>query len=211
MLDQLASDIAPRERYHFYRQRKLSQDIDELRLIDDAYELARDRGDNLLAGERTATAFDHRAVLGDFIGAVYVYGNVVDVIQILDVNAMRFQSVRSFDRARDRALDAPLDFRELVDEQVGGRSGTDADPGVADNMLDRLACGCQLLLDLGHRSPALISSALAADRCRRLRTVRLRTRSTRKASDADGSCGRRQRHRRPSRLRARFRSPNRRH
>src|SRR2546423_4867810 len=138
-LDELARDIASRERDHFDRQRKFSQYIDQLRLVDDAHEFARNRGDNLLPRERTAATFDHRAVLGDFIGAVDVNGNVVDIVQILDVNAVRLQSICSLDRARDRAFYTALDFGKLVDEQVGSRSGADADPRIADSVFDRLA------------------------------------------------------------------------
>src|SRR5207253_4766390 len=148
--------------------RKVSQYVDKLRLIDDAHELARDRGDNLLARERTAAAFDHRAVLGDFIGAVDVDGNVIDIVQVLDVDAMRLQSVCRFDRARNRTLDASFDLRELVDEQVGSRPRADADPSIVDNMLDCFSCDRPFLLVLDHSSPELISFARAANRYRRL-------------------------------------------
>ena len=73
---ELARDVAARHRDDLDRQRKLAEHRNELRRIDDADELARDRGDDLLARQRAAAALDHRAVLGHLVGAVDVDGNV---------------------------------------------------------------------------------------------------------------------------------------
>ena len=53
----------------------------------------------------------------DFVGAVDVDRDVADVVELLDVDAVRLQPLGRLDRARDRALDPVLDLRELVDEE----------------------------------------------------------------------------------------------
>ena len=68
-----------------------------------------------------------------------IRGKVAGVVELLDADPVRLETLGGLDRARDGALDAPLDLRELVDEEVRGRAGTHADPRVVDDVLDRFA------------------------------------------------------------------------
>src|SRR6185437_14397626 len=73
-LDQFVRHMALGYRDHFDRQRKVAEHADQLGLVDDAYVLRGDRGDDLFPRQRAAAAFDHRAVGGGFIGPVDIHG-----------------------------------------------------------------------------------------------------------------------------------------
>src|ERR1700682_6354957 len=149
-LDQLVRGEAARHRNYLDRQRKVAQHADQFRLVDDAHELLRHRGDDLFPGQRAAAALDHRTVLGYFVGAVDVDGQRVDGGELEHGDAVTLQPFRGLDRAGNRAFDAMLYLRQLVDEVVGGRAAAHANVGVVDDVLDRLAGDQMFLLVLGH-------------------------------------------------------------
>ena len=149
-LDDLARDVGARHRDHLHRQREAPERGDELRLVGDADEGARDRGDDLLARERAAAALDHREALGDLVGAVDVDRQLVHVVEVEDRMPCERSRCSGPLGARDRAAEAPLHARELVDEAVGGRPGPDADDRVLDEVGDRRAPRCRLQFVLGH-------------------------------------------------------------
>ena len=108
--------------------------------------------DSLRALPPPAATLDHRAGRRDFVSAVDVDGNVADVVQLLDVDAVLLQPFRGAGGARDRALDPVLDPGQLVDEAVRRGTGADADPRVVDDVAQRLARDQLFLFVLGHRS-----------------------------------------------------------
>ena len=138
-LQHLAADVAARHRDHLDRQRELAQHRHQLRGVADADELPRHRGDDLLARERAAAALDHVQVLGDLVGAVDVHRQLVDAVQVEDADAVLLQPLGARFRGGHRAFDAALDGGERVDEEVHRRAGADADHGVLDDVLERLA------------------------------------------------------------------------
>ena len=148
-LEHLAPDVAPRHGDHFERQWKFPQHRHELRGIDDAHELARHRGDDLLARERTATALDHLQVLGDLVGAIDVHRQLVDAVQIEDPDAVLSQPPGARFRSGHRAVDAALDAGKRVDEKVHRRAGADANDAFL-RVLQRRLGGAPLEFLLRH-------------------------------------------------------------
>src|SRR6185312_11135466 len=78
-------------RDYLYRQRKSTQRGDELALVDDADETAGRSGDDLLARERTAAAFDEVMRTRGFIGSVDIERQIGDVIEVEHGDAGRLQ------------------------------------------------------------------------------------------------------------------------
>jgi hypothetical protein len=89
-------------------------------------------------------------VLGDLVGAIDVDRQRAGVVELGERDAVRLEALGGLHRRRDRALDAALELRELVDEEVGRRAGADADPRVVDDVRDRVARDRLLELVLGH-------------------------------------------------------------
>src|SRR5438874_5433497 len=137
--------VAPRHGNHLHGQRKGAQHAHELRLIDDADERLRHRGDDLLAGQRSAAALDHRAVRCHLVDAVDVDRQLVGCGQFDHRDAEALELLRGLDRARDRAANALSGLRELVHEEVRGRAAAHTEIGVLDDIFDCVA-GDQLLL-----------------------------------------------------------------
>src|SRR6202521_72855 len=168
-LDQLVRGEAAGHGNHFDWQREVPEHADQLRLVDDAHELLRHRGDDLFPGQRAAAALDHRAVLGHLVGAVDVDGQHVDRGELEHGDAVTLQPLCGLDRACHRPLDAMLDLGQLVDEKVGRRAAAHADVGGVDDVLDRFAGDQMFLLVLGHflraggRSVQTPSNASAAN------------------------------------------------
>src|SRR5467141_2117195 len=171
-LNHLARHIGTRHWNHLDRQRKFSKHRHELRLVRDADELFRHRGDDFLPRERAAPALDHCEMLGDLVRAVDVDRQLVDAVEIQDANAVTLQPLGGSLRTRHCASDAILHLGQLVDEEIGGGSGADADHGVLHHVLDRLAGDCLLELVLGHRrfdggrsvhTPSYSSAAIPTD------------------------------------------------
>src|SRR3984893_3848384 len=149
-LDQLVRGEAAGHGNHFDWQWEVPQYADQLRLVDDADEFLRHRGDDLFPGQRAAAALDHRAVLGHLVGAVDVDGQHVDRGELEHGDAVSLQPLCRLDRACHRTLDAMLDLGQLVDEKVGRRAAAHTDIGIVDDILDRFAGDQMFLLVLGH-------------------------------------------------------------
>src|SRR2546423_252284 len=168
----LARHVSARHRDHFDGQRKFSEHRNELRLVRDANELFRHRGDDFLSRERAAPALYHGEMLGDLVRTVDVDRQLVDAVEIQDANAATLEPLSGPFRARDRAGNAILHSGKLVDEKTGGGPCADADHGVLHHVLDRLAGDCLLELVLGHRrfdggrsvhTPSYSSAAIPTD------------------------------------------------
>ena len=67
-----------------------------------------------------------------------------------DEDPVTLEALGGFHRARDRTLDPMLDLRQLVDEEIRRRAGTDADDLVVDHVPDRFAGDGLLQFVLGH-------------------------------------------------------------
>ncbi len=102
---------------------KLSESLDQLAAVRDAYEGARDGGDDLLARERSATALDHREARVDFVGTVDVHGDLGDLVEVDHSDAARFESSRRALGTRYGGRHRYPRGRQGVDEEVDGRAG----------------------------------------------------------------------------------------
>ncbi|MNR27430.1 hypothetical protein D3C85_1447040 [compost metagenome] len=63
----------------------------------------------------------------DLVGAVHVELQFADAVQLVDRDAMALQTLGSGFGAGDRAVEGGLVLSQGVDEEVGGRTGADAD------------------------------------------------------------------------------------
>ena len=126
-LDDLARDVRARHRDDLDRQRKPAEHVHELGVVGDADEFLRRCGDDLLARQRAAAAFNKVQVLGGFVRAVHVQRQAAGAVQFEHRDAVFFQALGAGDRRRHHAIELALDFDEGVDEAVGGRAGADAD------------------------------------------------------------------------------------
>ncbi len=140
--------------------------------VCDANELFRHRGDDFLARERAAPALYHSEMLGDLVGPVHIDWQLVDAIEVVQPNAVALQPLSGSVRARHRAGDPAFDFRQLLDEEIGGGTGADADDSVVLHIFDRLARDGLLELVLSHRrfdggrsvhTPSYSSAAIPID------------------------------------------------
>src|ERR1700694_1450323 len=111
-------------------------------------------------------------MLGDLVRTVDVDRQLVDAVEVEQPDAVSLQSLGGSVRTRHRTGDAAFDFRQLVDEEIGGRAGADTDHGVGHHVLDRLAGNHLLELVLGHRrfdggksvhTPSYSSAAIPTD------------------------------------------------
>src|SRR6266852_573550 len=111
-------------------------------------------------------------MLGDLVGPVDVDRQLVDAIEVVQPDAVALQPLGRSVRTRHCAGDPAFDFRQLVDEEIGGRTGADADHGILNHVLDRLAGDRLLELVLGHRrfdggrsvhTPSYSSAAIPID------------------------------------------------
>ena len=100
-----------------------------LDLIGDAHEFAAGRGDDLFPGQGAAAALDEVQISGGLVGAVHVDRDFVHGVQIQDRNPVLLQALRGGDGAGDGAFDLMLDFRQGIDEEIGGGTGADPDDG----------------------------------------------------------------------------------
>src|SRR5690625_1267851 len=75
------------------RQRKIAQHLDALTLIYYAQKLPGHRGDNFLAGQGPAPTLDHLAVRIDFICAVDIPIQSIDLIKIKNPDAVVLQAL----------------------------------------------------------------------------------------------------------------------
>src|SRR5262245_60374916 len=78
----LPSDIGTRHRDDFDGQRESSQGIYKLRIIDDADEFFGSGGDDLLASQCCAAAFDEMAIAGSFIRAIDIEIEIAARVEI---------------------------------------------------------------------------------------------------------------------------------
>src|SRR5580658_4647328 len=79
---QLPGDEAARHRDHLDGEREPAEGADELAVIDDAHEAPGGRGDDLLARQGAAAAFDQVALGGGLIGAVDVQVEPGELIEV---------------------------------------------------------------------------------------------------------------------------------
>ncbi len=61
------------------------------------------------------------------VGAVHVELQLADAVQLVDRDAMALQTLGGGFGAGDRAVEGGLVLSQGVDEEVGGRTGADAD------------------------------------------------------------------------------------
>ena len=170
-LHDLAADVAARHRDHLDRQRKLAEHRHQLRGVADADELARHRGDDLLARQRAAAALDHVQVLGHLVGAVDVDRRARHAVQIEHPDAVRLQPLGARFRARHRALDAALDVASASMKKLTVEP--EPTPMMPSCAYLSAACGDRLLqLVLGHfffcggrsvQTPSKASAAMPTD------------------------------------------------
>ena len=118
--DECACHESARHRYHLHRQRKLTQYVDQLAVVDDADELARSGRNDLLARQRAAGAFDQLFMPVHFVGAVYVHQHFVHGVQIEHGETMPAQARGRGFRTRDGCVEVTAQRRQRVDEGVGG-------------------------------------------------------------------------------------------
>ena len=119
-LHQLTGNRATRHWDHFDRQWEITQNVDLLGGIRDADELVRNGGDDLLARQRRAAAFDHLHVAVDFIRTINVNPQTIHFVEIENGNAEAFQLFRGSIRAGNRALDLPLHRAQRIDKVCRG-------------------------------------------------------------------------------------------
>ena len=132
---QLPHDQGARHGDHLDRQREAPERRHQLGVVDDAQEAPRRRGDDLLAGERTAAALHEVARGGRLVCAIDVEVEPVELVQVGDGDAGGAQPRAAGFGAGHRGAHAPGIGGECLDEQIDGRAGADAD--------DRIVC-CQL-------------------------------------------------------------------
>ena len=85
------------------------------------------RGDDLLAGERSAAALDQHAVLVGLVGAVDVEGEIAFRVEIEYRDPRRLQRERGPLGTRDRALKLDFTVFQLFDEFAHRRARSDAE------------------------------------------------------------------------------------
>ena len=130
---------------------------DQLRAVGDADEFPCDRRDDFLAGQRSAAALDHVQSGVDFIGAIDVERQVVDVVEVEHLEAVVLEALAGGFGTGDGALVSAAECRERVDEAVGRRAGTDADHGaflgVRSHIVGRRLGDGLFEFVLGHEMP----------------------------------------------------------
>ena len=148
--DDLAGDERLGHRQHFDRQWKLAEHADQLRLVDDAHELASSSCQHLLPGQRSAAPLNEVQVLGGLVGAVDVYVQVADRVQGRYLEAVLLEPFGGRAGTRDYALHPVADGGKKVDQDVDCRSGPDAKYRTAVDVLQRSFRHTYFLCGLVH-------------------------------------------------------------
>src|SRR5688572_11350297 len=94
-----------RHRDDLNREREAAEDIDQLGVIHDTYELPRRLSHDLLAGECTATTFDQVMLLRGLVSAIDIQFQGTDIVQVFDRDARCLQTRSRGLRAGDGAHD----------------------------------------------------------------------------------------------------------
>ncbi|VXC96004.1 conserved hypothetical protein [Pseudomonas sp. 8Z] len=142
---QLTGDMAARHGNHFHRQREFAQHRHQLAGVGDADEGLGHGGDDLLAGQRGAAAFDQVQVFVALVGAVDVKLQVADGVEVVHRDAMALQACGGGFGTGHGAVELHLVLSQCVDEEVGGRAGADTDDALAVEARENVVDG-----GLGH-------------------------------------------------------------
>lgn len=126
-LDQLTGHMAARHGDYLDRQREGTQHWNKLAAVGDADEGLGYRRYDFLAGKGRAATFDQVQVGIALVGTVDIKLQLADAVQLIDRDAMAFQALGRGLGAGHRAIECALVLGQGVDEEVGGRTGADAD------------------------------------------------------------------------------------
>src|SRR5262249_2035205 len=118
------------EWHHFHRQHTAAAERrHDLLAADEDYETPSSAGDNFLTHQRSAQALDEIVLRINFIGAVHVDVDLLDVVKRDQRNAELPGQLRGFLRSRHTAdVQALADtLTERLDKRGGSAAGTEAD------------------------------------------------------------------------------------
>ena len=132
---ELAHDASGGHGDDFHGQGERAQGAHQLALIGDADELRGLCGDDFFACEGCAAAFDHVALVVDFIGAIDVHRQAFHLVAVEHRNAQGFQAQRRGFGAGDGALDLVLHGGQRIDEFVHCGTCAHADDLAGHNVL----------------------------------------------------------------------------